>query len=136
MAVLAQNDQDAFDTIVDVISGIDPLLHVFGDAMEKNDYNQAYEAAINLRYLINRKLAAIKATELLADKMKPALLDLIRGLEELRVSINDTIKWIEDYNALKTRVKLIADGVRTASVYLHKSVTFTRDIAENKISKH
>ena len=136
MAVLSQNDQDAFDTIVDVISGIDPLLHVFGDAMEKNDYNQAYEAAINLRYLINRKLAAIKATELLADTMKPALLDLIKGLEELRISINDTIKWIEDYHALKTRVKLIAEGVRTASVYLHKSVTFTRDIAERKITKH
>ena len=135
MTTNRQEDHNALTIIAGVIKGAGPLIHSFGDAMDKGDYARAHEVATTLCTYIDKVLPEIQNATGISGTAKPALLELESGLAELRTGATDTIAWIDEYSVLKKKVKPIAEKVCSATDHINKSVVLARDAVAGRIAK-
>ena len=134
MATDSSEDQNSLMIIAGVIKGAGHLIHSFGEAMDKGDYTRAHEMATTLCTYIDKILPGIRESAGNSGTARPALEELIDGLVELRAGGEDTLAWINEYTALKKKVKPIAGKVCSATGHINKSVALARDAAGLKPS--
>ena len=127
MTPRSQEEENALMIIAGVIQGTGPLIHSFGEAMDKGDYHKAHEVATTLCTYIDKVLPGIQESAAGSGTAKPALDELAGGLEELHAGGADIIAWIDEYTALKKKVKPIAEKVCSATDHINKSVSLARD---------
>ena len=124
-----REEENTLGIISGVIAGIGPLVHSFGEAMEKGDYPRAHEMATTICTYIDKVHPGIRESAGISGTAQPALEELASGLEELRAGATDTLMWIDDYNSLRRKVKPIAGKVCSATDHINKSVALTRENA-------
>ena len=134
MATNSSEDQNTLMIIAGVIKGAGPFIHSFGEAMDKGDYTRAHEVATTLCTYIDKILPGIRESVGSSGTARPALEELIGGLVELRAGGEESLTWIDEYTALKKKVKPIVEKVCSATGHINKSVALARDAAGLKPS--